>query len=240
MCTVSFINANGKIIITSNRDEHSQRKNASEPLGVNLGHKKIFFPKDEKAGGSWIAVSNKGEIVVLLNGAFIKHIPKPVYKKSRGLVLLDVIKDNCPTLFIKNIDLREIEPFTILIYGEGELNEFRWDSKKLHEKSFNSEHNYIWSSCTLYSNEVIEQREEQFKNHLNKTLSLDESSMMQFHSNNYNDDENGFVINRVSGIKTFSITQVSFQHDDLTFLHNDLRQSKNYILKIKIINSITA
>ncbi len=240
MCTVSFINTNGKIIITSNRDEHSERTNASEPLGIDFGQKKIFFPKDEKAGGSWIAASNKGEIVVLLNGAFIKHVPKPIYKKSRGLVLIDVIKEESPNLFIKSIDLRGIEPFTIIIYYEDELNEYRWDGEKIHEKSCNSKQNYIWSSCTLYSNEIIEHRKKWFEIYLDKTPILDESSMMLFHSNNNNDDENGFIINRDTGMKTFSITQIVLQNKELTFLHNDLLQNKNYFKKIKIINSITA
>ena len=89
MCTVSFVNANGKIIITSNRDEKIIRPKAIEPKSYCINNKNILFPKDPKAGGTWFAVDEYSNIIVLLNGADEKHIVTGNYKKSRGLIVLE-------------------------------------------------------------------------------------------------------------------------------------------------------
>ena len=61
--------ANGKIIITSNRDEKIIRPNAIEPKAYHLNNKKVIFPKDNKAGGTWYAIDEHSNVLVLLNGA---------------------------------------------------------------------------------------------------------------------------------------------------------------------------
>ena len=58
------------MLITSNRDEHIMRKNALAPAEQDINGKKVVFPKDPKAGGSWFAVAEDGAVVVFLNGAF--------------------------------------------------------------------------------------------------------------------------------------------------------------------------
>jgi len=66
MCTVSFVNANGKIIITSNRDEQTIRPSAIEPKNYLINNKNIIFPKDKKAGGTWFAINEHSTVLVLL------------------------------------------------------------------------------------------------------------------------------------------------------------------------------
>ena len=91
MCTVSFIFTDGKVILTSNRDEKILRPTAIAPKKYSINNKNIFFPKDAKAGGTWYAVTDEANVAVLLNGAAEKHQLKPSYRKSRGLILLDII-----------------------------------------------------------------------------------------------------------------------------------------------------
>lgn len=68
MCTVSFVCANGRIIITSNRDEQIGRP-SNPPKNYLINNKKIIFPKDPKAGGTWFVVDDDATVLVLLNGA---------------------------------------------------------------------------------------------------------------------------------------------------------------------------
>ena len=96
MCTVSFVRANDSIIITSNRHENIRRQNAVKPALYESSDKRIIFPKDPRAGGTWFAATDTGVVCVLLNGAFEKHIPVPPYRKSRGLVLLEIIENEDP------------------------------------------------------------------------------------------------------------------------------------------------
>ena len=49
-----------------------------------------------------------------------------------------------------------------------------------------------------------------------------------FHNYNHGDAENGFIINRQNGIRTFSITQAVVKKDTVSFLHTDLLQHKEF------------
>jgi uncharacterized protein with NRDE domain len=222
MCTVSFISAGGKTIITSNRDENVQRPKAAAPGFEILNNKKIIFPKDSKAGGTWFAAADNGVVIVLLNGAFVKHNAAPPYRKSRGLVLLEIMEANEPLLFYKETSLKDIEPFTLVLYQQGILHELRWDGKNKHIRLLDTAGNYIWSSATLYNDEVIKHRKKLFEKFIDDTETITAELVHRFHSNNNQDEENGFVINRQTGLKTFSITQVVLEHNTIDFLHTDL------------------
>jgi uncharacterized protein with NRDE domain len=228
MCTVSFVRVNEAIIITSNRDEHIQRENAAPPDFHQLQNKKVIFPKDAKAGGTWFAAADNGIIAVLLNGAFKKHISKPPYRKSRGLILLKIIEADEPLSFFRTLGLDNIEPFTIVLYQPGSLHELRWDGNEKHEKVLDIIGNYIWSSVTLYTDAVIAHREDLFDKFIHSPAAITVKSIHDFHASNNADEENGFVISRQTGMKTFSITQAIVQNDTVYFLHTDLLQEKCY------------
>lgn len=228
MCTVSFISVKGSTIITSNRDENIQRQTAAAPAYEQLKNKKIIFPKDTKAGGTWFAAADNGVVVVLLNGAFVKHSPSPPYRKSRGLVLLEIIEADESYLFYKEMDLTHIEPFTVILYRPGNLYELRWDGKQKHELKLNIMQNYIWSSATLYTDEIIRHRKDLFNRFISNAEIINPESVYQFHASNNRDEENGFIINRQTGMKTFSITQAVLQHNSINFLHIDLLQHQKF------------
>ena len=234
MCTVSFVRANGSVIITSNRDEHIQRENAAAPDFHILPGKKIIFPKDARAGGTWFAATDNGTVSVLLNGAFKKHIAKPPYRKSRGLILLEIIEAGKPLSFFNSLNLDNIEPFTIVLYQSDILHELRWDGTGKHVKQFDISGNYIWSSSTLYTDEIIERRENLFKQFIHAPDGITTAGIYNFHASNNDDTENGFIINRQTGMKTFSITQAIINDNAVNFLHTDLLQQKEYTEKMVI------
>ena len=96
MCTVSFVPTKNGVCITSNRDEKVSRKKAISPQKTTINNKVITFPKDPQAGGTWFAHDDKN-VIVLLNGAEEKHISKGNYRKSRGLIVLDLISSKLST-----------------------------------------------------------------------------------------------------------------------------------------------
>ena len=157
MCTVSFVCANGKIIITSNRDEPIVRP-SSPPKSYRINNKKIIFPKDPKAGGTWFAVDDDATVLVLLNGAAEKHQWQPPYRKSRGLIVLDIISEVNPLQSWESIDLDVIEPFTMVLYQEQKLYQLRWNGDQKETLILDTSKQYIWSSSTLYSQEIRNKR----------------------------------------------------------------------------------
>ncbi len=230
MCTVSFVAQKGNYYITSNRDEHISRPTAFEPKREMVDNMEILFPKDPKAGGTWFAINELGHVGVLLNGAFKRHKSLGNYKKSRGLVLLDIMSKEEPRTYIDEIKLEGVEPFTLVLFQQGELMELRWDGNSKHIKPLNTAQNYIWSSATLYDEDAIAHRESLFTGFMENASSIYPEDVVNFHSNNHKDFENGFIIDRKTGLKTFSVTQAVLKGDDTSLHHFDLLNDKKSII----------
>ena len=121
MCTVSFVATNDSVIITSNRDEKTIRPSAIPPKSYTVNGQNLIFPKDPKAGGTWFVTKDDGTVLVLLNGAAEKHEVQLSYRKSRGLIVLEMISSASPKDFWIEIDLESIEPFTLVLFQNQEL-----------------------------------------------------------------------------------------------------------------------
>jgi uncharacterized protein with NRDE domain len=223
MCTVSFVNSNGKYIITSNRDEKVLRSNALAPKNYLINNKKILFPKDAQAGGTWYAANDKGDIAVLLNGAKEKHNLKPSYRKSRGLIVLDLISATSIVAAWQLIDLEGIEPFTLVVFESKKLYQLQWNELEKEKLTLDTSISHIWSSSTLYSKEIREERASWFTQFMTQKLITNEEDLFDFHSNTEeHDSENGLVINRNGILKTVSISQTVIDRNKISFHYHDL------------------
>lgn len=228
MCTVSFVFSNGKAILTHNRDEKVARPSATEPQEYTVNNKKIYFPKDQKAGGTWYAVAENGTTLVLLNGADEKHQLKSSYRKSRGLIVLDLISADSPIQEWNSIDLSEIEPFTIVLFQEGKLYQLRWNEIEKSTLNLDVNQNHIWSSSTLYPKEIREQRVNLFQDFINSN-EISPEKLFQFHRyGNSNDVENGLIINRNDEMKTLSITQTIIEKNKVVLSYHDLQNQQDF------------
>ncbi|RZM21692.1 MAG: hypothetical protein EOO88_31965 [Pedobacter sp.] len=222
MCTVTYIVHGRDKYFTSNRDENKLRPVAAMPQTITWNGKNITFPRDPHAGGTWFAVTQTGTIAILLNGAFETHVPVYPYKKSRGLVLLEMVAEEYVHEFFEQYDLSGIEPFTIILFNHDRLFELRWNSRRKFSKQLAADKNHIWSSATLYSAAVSKKREDLFRIFEATHPFRDAGIIRNFHSDNHADDQNGFIINRSNGIQTQSITQAILREDQLTLIHQDL------------------
>lgn len=224
MCTVTYIpTEDDGFVLTSNRDEHFTRLPSSkitrfEHKGVNL-----IAPRDGQAGGTWISTSNRGRLICLLNGAFEKHKHTPPYRKSRGIVVLDSFTYDNFEQFAKEYNFADIEPFTIVaveFIAQPLLYEFRWDGAQGHLKPLKRE-KHIWSSSTLYSEEVKKKREKWFQEWFENNPT-DSNSIKKFHKEGGkgNIDEN-FNVKQPNGVQTVSVTQVMVQNDFVHMEHDN-------------------
>jgi len=222
MCTVSFIYSNNVAILTHNRDEKTSRPSAIHPKPYLINNKTIYFPKDPQAGGTWFALTQSKTVLVLLNGAQEKHSPKPFYRKSRGLIVLDLISADSPIDEWNKIELSNIEPFTIVLFHESKLYQLRWNDVEKIILNLEVSQSYIWSSSTLYSEEVRKNREILFQDFLNSNI-LSPKEILHFHQyTNENDLENGLIINRNGKLITQSITQTVFDENKVVLSYVDL------------------
>lgn len=217
-------------MITSNRDEQIIRPSAIAPANYIQNGKNVIYPKDPKAGGTWFAVDAHSTVLVLLNGGFVKHKVAFSYRKSRGLIALDIIYSDSPKDFWTQINLENIEPFTLVLYQEEKLYELVWDGFSKRMTILDETKNHIWSSVTLYSGEIRKKRFDWFINFLKDKSKISPQDMFDFHRNTEdNDAENGLVINRQNVLKTLSITQVAIELNKGIMRHYDLIQKEDFL-----------
>lgn len=231
MCTVTYIppTPESSFVLTSNRDEREFRPTLPPEI-YSLGKSKLAFPKDEKAGGSWIAMNDKGNINCLLNGGFIAHQKQEYHTKSRGNVLLDFTASGMSIheFFAKN-DLKNVEPFTIVALKQNNgiiqnLDEFIWDGNDKHFRQLEKNSPYIWSSVTLYNEEHRKTRKEWFELFYKaNSRNISKEKIFDFHSGKHtNDNTINVIMQREGGLKTVSITQVLSIGNKVQMIYSDL------------------
>jgi uncharacterized protein with NRDE domain len=228
MCTVSFIPVNGKIYLTSNRDEQAGRRPALQPKAFSAPTGDMVFPKDPDAGGTWITLCSNGNAGVLLNGAFETHRRKPVYTKSRGLVLLEIMDGEAPVQNFLRIPLAGVEPFTLILWQKGELYECRWDEHDhKHCQPLPADRAYIWSSSTLYDEGVRNKREGWFRRWLQQQEAVSQTDILGFHRfGGEGDERNDLFMNRDGQVYTVSITSLELADNSGRMHYTDVRNNQ--------------
>jgi len=230
MCTVTFIPLKEGFVLTSSRDEKIFRPTLKPMVYKQLGNT-IVYPKDELAGGTWIAMSSNKQIACLLNGGFENHKKELAYKKSRGAILLESFNFSSHGDFLKNLNLNGIEPFTLLLlnYQDGlEFKELVWDGEKKHIHDLDTSIPKIWSSATLYSDENRKLRTKWFENWLDKRSDETDFDVLKFHLGNHSlDPENDILMKREKDLQTLSISQFRLENQGTYFLYHDLKDGKN-------------
>jgi hypothetical protein len=238
MCTVTFIPGRGRIVITSNRDEKLLRKQAIAPMVYPGGQYKLIYPKDAAAGGSWIGLKENGDAAVLLNGAFLSHKPQS-YAKSRGLIFLDVLAATRPVIYLMKLELNNIEPFTLVLFENNSLYEFRWDGKEKHCRQLSVTRPHIWSSVTLYNMSVIKKRESWFHSFMNRHPDPTQQDILNFHRFTGDGDTGNDLLMQRDGIySTVSITSMLLTADRGNMKYRDLGDGSATEKKIEFISSM--
>lgn len=239
MCTVTYIPSKEYLHITSNRDEKNWRSDALAPAAYPSISGNITYPKDGDAGGTWIAAHEIGNVVVFLNGAFVCHVPQPPYRKSRGLVLLDLVNQRSPVSAFEMLNLQNIEPFTAVIRDDGRLYECRWDGKKKYSVELNAEAPHIWSSATLYDDETIAKRKRWFDEWIGENSAPDQDEILHFHQfTGDGDAHNDLMMNRDGKVFTVSITSVEISSKGLKMDYLDLKNDERHSAQVLFDPSI--
>ncbi|MCI2228891.1 NRDE family protein [Polaribacter sp. MSW13] len=236
MCTVSFLPlGNNDFILTSNRDETPLRKTIPPKEYLENGVR-LVYPKDELAGGTWIGLSDKNRLVCLLNGGFTKHQREGSYRMSRGVIVKKILSDSNAVAFIHKFDFKDIEPFTlVLVDWENQLETYEliWDGVKKHFTKLLQEPK-IWSSSTLYSDVMKEDRGKWFEDWLNENSEFHQQKILAFHQNeNLGTTETSLKMRRPL-VETVSITSVKKENTELSLEYLDFLDRANKVqMKLK-------
>jgi hypothetical protein len=237
MCTVTFLPVGDKVFFVSSRDEKHARADAIEPDFYYSPAGMVLFPKDAHAGGTWIALHENGNVLVFLNGAFEAHTPLTTYRKSRGLILTELIASSDPLLLFGGMDLDGIEPFTGVLWQEGKLYECVWDGAERLVVDRSVTEPRLWSSSTLYDEHVRAKRRGWFDDWLVNKLEHRLPALMDFHQfTGDGDAHNDLRMNRNGDLYTVSITGIELDDKLGRMTYLDLKNNRLIIEELPISN----
>jgi len=233
MCTVTFIPQPNGYILTSNRDESALRS----PQNITRLHRngqELLFPRDKGAGGTWITLSSTNRLVCLLNGAFERHQRQLPYRKSRGIMVLEYFDYPNAREFFKSYNFDNIEPFTMIIYDDGQLFDFRWDGEQQHLLSLDVQEKHIWSSTTLYEKSVKEKRKKWFAEWIEGRTDFSRTAILELHKKGGEGNPSiDFMMNRYNYmVQTVSITQIVKTATALQLFYHDLTTNQQRVEEI--------
>jgi uncharacterized protein with NRDE domain len=228
MCTVTFIPVNKSVFITHSRDEYNSRSKALPPERSVMYGTAMIFPKDGKAGGSWAGLNEFGHAAVLLNGAFKKHIPSPPYRKSRGLIFLELLSSPDLHLRFQSMNLHKIEPFTVIYWNGAVLYELRWDAERKYNVQLDAATPHMWSSATLYDDDIMHRRTSWLNEWRKKHPAPGIKDIMQFHlTGGEGDQSNDLRMNRNGEMSTLSITAMKLSRQSGMMKYLDLADNNS-------------
>lgn len=223
MCTVTYLPLNnGDFILTSNRDETPLRKTIP-PKKYIENDVELTYPKDALAGGTWIGTNNKNRLVCLLNGGFEDHKRKLPYRMSRGIIVKNILASDNAVTYINGFDFNNIEPFTLVLVdwnGVLETYELVWDGENKHFTKLDQEPK-IWSSSTLYTNEMRQMRKEWFADWLNENKEFSQNSILKFHNNTTLGNPEISPKMKRFFVETVSITSIVKKNEDVEIAYFD-------------------
>jgi len=236
MCTVTYIPTSGGFILTSSRDEQIKRPTLAPAL-YQVEGKNIVFPKDEIAGGTWIAADLIDRKACLLNGAFFDHIKKPHYNVSRGKILIESFSYQSIHDFVKHVNLQNVEPFTLLLF-QGNINpdmySLIWDGENKHFTNLNYLEPQIWSSATLYNKNQSELRARWFFDWLNNNNEHSDYRISDFHLHHHTTEiETDILMKRNNFLQTLSVSQIRSTDELNEFIYVDLLSQQQSNLNLK-------
>jgi uncharacterized protein with NRDE domain len=211
------------------------RPTSKEFRQKKVGEKTLYFPEDLEAHGSWIGFYENGTAACLLNGGTKSYKRKAPYRKSRGLVVLESFEYKSVTQFYDRYNFDDIEPFTLIIRSSSGLYKITHDVDETKLDELNSKETNIWSSTTLYTEEVRNKRQKWFESWLAQKPEFTPDNIRAFHNSaGDGDSENDLIMSRWGMLKTLSITQISVGQSKARLIYQDFMQTSGDIINVDI------
>jgi hypothetical protein len=108
VCTASWLSRDGTLRLGFNRDELRSREPALPPEVRDGPAGRWIAPRDGRAGGTWIAASERGVVLALLNRS--EGAPPPGVA-SRGLLIPELLGATDADALVDALGRRDLAPF---------------------------------------------------------------------------------------------------------------------------------
>lgn len=140
MCTLTIIPWKTGFRLVTNRDESRRRAPARLPREVSVGGVGAVWPTDPLGGGTWVAVSERGLAlsVLNLNPRPARELERRPDDESRGLLIPSLIASESAERAMEELgtlNLARYMPFTLVAADGERLLSARWDREELRVSS---------------------------------------------------------------------------------------------------------
>lgn len=226
MCCLTIVRTqNQNIVITHNRDEQWSRQTKGATIEeTHINNKKIWMPKDSLSEGTWIGTDGT-KAAAILNGFKENHVKKGQYKASRGTIIPQFLKSESTSTFVDSFDPTGLEPFTLILVDNNEsILEYGWDEKYRYLTYLDFNKPILYSSATLYSDDIQKRRQSHFQSLLQKQMVAHD--LWVFHETR-GDDHGKFInVDYNSEISTVAISQIVLGNASLFHYQSLLNQNQ--------------
>jgi len=161
MCTLSFVPTADGYVAGMNRDELLTRPVARPPEILTLAGMRVIRPS-EPCGGTWIACNCRGVLLALLNWNDEAGNARPEKRRSRGLVIPELIWQSDSAAVHTRLGQMRLEgllPFRLIgvFREEAAVVEWRWDVKRAERNDYTWKRRH-WFSSSLSDSSAAEGR----------------------------------------------------------------------------------
>ena len=129
--------------------------------------------------------------------------------------------------FFHHFNFEGMEPFTMVIFDDGNLYELRWDEVKQHVKKLDTNSTHLWASCTLYSQEWQSKRQDWFSDWQEKNTTPNQNNILDFHKHaGEGNPRFDVVMNYKDIVRTTSITSIIKTKQKMDLRYEDMLDGK--------------
>lgn len=216
MCTVSWVHQTDGYHLLCNRDEKRTRGRALPPRIMKREGVHYIAPLDTDAGGTWLAVNERGVSFCLLNGGLGGS------GRSRGLIIPELAAATSVyecALRVKQLDLVPHAPFSLVML-EPARSAFlaQWDGRELVLDPAGDAHMPMTSS-SYDPDGVRKARLHDFARCVGSSPALDASLLYWFHASHGPAPDAYSTCMHREDAETVSFSWVTVTYNEIRFLY---------------------
>jgi len=165
MCTLAWGVDKEQLWACFNRDALRSRPEAEKPELLGEPGRRIAYSRDPTGKGTWLAVSECGYMVALLNNYPDEEGLREIHLKSRGQLVLQIASQESPMAadrLLKQLPLGIFAPFHLFILSNEESIGCSWNGISLEQLDCPGK---FWSSSSHLQDKVVLSRKSYWEKH---------------------------------------------------------------------------
>jgi hypothetical protein len=209
VCTASWLRRGGELRVYFNRDELDGREPGTAPAAAEHDGVRFVAPRDGRTGGTWIAATDRGLALALLNRSDGLQPPRP---GTRGRLIPRLVAARDPddlTSRLLREPLRDLPPFRLVSFWlePARAEAVTWDGRNLAVELLDADDGMLCSSG-LGDERATRERAERRTRARARAAEWDHAALRAFHRSHEPEPSAWSVCMHRTDAETVSYTEV--------------------------------